>query len=97
MFTDLLVRHGITNHNNTHYKYTYIGQFLNAHVIIDTENMLMKLDDRNPISVKKDKAWPYLGVDTECWYGADTDNQGTGIIEGVYTDYIVDHLIPQNI
>ena len=79
--------------------YTYIGQFLVADVIIDKENMLMKLGDRNPFSVKKDKAcnWPYLGVDIECWYGVDTDNQGAGLIEGVYTDYIVDHLIPQNI
>ena len=77
--------------------YTYIGQFLVADVIIDKENMLMKLGDRSPFSVKKDKAWPYLGVDIECWYGVDTDNQGAGLIEGVYTDYIVDHLIPQNI
>ena len=73
----------------------HVGQFLTVNVNIDTENMIMKLGDRNPIPVKKDKAWPFLGVNAECWYGADTDNQGAGIIEGVYTDYIVEHLIPK--
>ena len=62
---------------------------------IDTKNMLLKLDDRNPILVKRDKAWPFLEIDAECWYAVDTDNQGAGIIKGVYTDYIVDHLIPK--
>ena len=61
---------------------------------IDTENMLMKLSDRDPILVKRDKAWSFLGIDAECWYAVDTNNQGTGLINGVYTDYIVDHLIP---
>lgn len=55
----------------------------------------MKLGDRMPISVKKNKAWPFLGIDEECWYGANTDNQGTGIIEGSYLDYVVEHLIPK--
>lgn len=76
--------------------FVYIGQFLTADVNIDNENMLMKLGDRNPILVKKDKAWPYLGINAECWYGAVTNNQGAGIIEGVYTDYIVNDLIPLN-
>ena len=62
---------------------------------IDTDNMLMKLGDRDPILVKRGKAWPFLGIDAECWYAVDTNNQGAGIIEGVYTDYIVDHLIPK--
>ena len=55
--------------------------------------MLMQLGDRKPISVKKDKAWPFLGINEECWYGTATDNQGTGIIEGIYIDYAVEHLI----
>ena len=70
------------------------GQFLTADVNIDIENMLMKLGDRSPISVKRDKAWPHLGINGECWYGVDTNNQGAGIIDGVYTDYIVEELIP---
>ena len=73
----------------------YVGQFLTASVNIDTENMLMKLGDRDPISVKRDKAWAHLGINAECWYGVDTDNQGAGIIEGTYTDYIVNQLIPK--
>ena len=73
----------------------YVGQFLTTDVNIDTKNMLMKLGDRDPISVKKDKVWPHLGINSECWYGVNTNNQGAGIIEGIYTDYIVDHLIPK--
>ena len=56
--------------------------------------MLMKFADRKPISIKKAPAWPYLKVNKDCWYGTATDNQATGMIDGVYTDYIVDSLIP---
>ena len=70
-----------------------VGQFLTADVKFDADNMLMQLGDRKPLSVKKDKAWPFLGINEECWYGANTDNQGTGIIEGIYIDYVVEDLI----
>ena len=50
---------------------------------IDSENMLMKLGDRDPILVKRVKAWPFLKINAECWYAVDTNNQGAGIIEGV--------------
>jgi len=72
-----------------------VGQFLTTNVKIDTENMLMKLGDRKPISVKREKAWRFLGINEYCWYGTTTDNQGTGIIEGIYIDYVVEHLIPK--
>ena len=62
---------------------------------IDTDYNIMKLGDRKPISVQKVKTWPFLGISEECWYGVSTDNQGTGIIEGIYTDYIVERLVPQ--
>jgi len=55
----------------------------------------MKLGDRKPISVKREKAWRFLGINEYCWYGTTTDNQGTGIIEGIYIDYVVEHLIPK--
>jgi len=56
--------------------------------------MLMQLGDRKPISVKKDMAWPFLRINEDCWYGVNTNYQALGIIEGTYTDYIVDQLIP---
>ena len=57
----------------------------------------MKFEDRKPISVKRGRAWSYLKSDIECWYGSSTDNQATGVIEGTYTDYIVQDLFaPQN-
>ena len=72
-----------------------LGQFLTADVKIDTENMIMKLSDCTLISVTKDKAWPFLGTDEGCWYGANTDNQGPGhgVIGGRYIDYVVEQLI----
>ena len=71
-----------------------VGQFLTSDVFVDTENMLMKFPNYKPISIKKGLAWPYLKIDKDCWYGAATDNQATGMIDGVYTDYIVGSLIP---
>ena len=96
MLMDLLVSSDDDTPNYSQYIYVLcIGQFLTADVKIDTENMLMKLGDRNPFSVKRDKVWPHVGINAECWYGAATNNQGAGIIDGIYTDYIVDHLIPK--
>jgi len=54
----------------------------------------MKLGDRKPVLLKRGDPWPFLGVSGKCWYAASGDNQATGIIDGVYTDYIVKHLIP---
>ena len=61
---------------------------------IDTENMLMQLGDRKPIAVKKGMAWPFLGINEECWYGTTTDNHEPKVIEGIYTDYIVEQIMP---
>ena len=58
------------------------------------ENLLIKLGNHNPILVKRDKAWPHLGINAECYYGVNINNQGAGIVDGIYTDYIVDKLIP---
>ena len=55
----------------------------------------MKFGNRKPISVRKAPAWPFLGISELCWYPTVSDNQGAGIIEGVYTDYIVEHLVAQ--
>ena len=68
------------------------GQFFTADVTIDEDEKLMKLNDGHPIPVKKAPIWPYTGLSGECWYGTTTDNQGSGIMKGVYTDYIVEDL-----
>ena len=61
---------------------------------IDTEYNMMKIGDHKPISVVKGPAWHYLGTDEECWYGSKTNNQGAGMIEGNYMDYVVEELLP---
>ena len=53
----------------------------------------MELGDRKPIAVKKGMAWPFLGINEECWYGTTTDNREPKVIEGIYTDYIVEQIM----
>jgi len=84
----------IKSHNNTPMFFT--GQFLTVDVTIDADYNVMKLGDRKPISVKRASVWPFLGISSDCWYGEDMDNQGTGVIDGVYTDYLVEYLIPKH-
>jgi len=69
----------------------FSGQFLTADIKIDTENMLMQLGDHKAMAVKKGTAWPFLEIKEECWHGTATDNDKG---EGIYSDYIVDQLIP---
>ena len=72
----------------------YIGQFIGKDIKIDTHYNVMKIGNHKPISVVKGQAWHFLGSDEDCWYGKATDNQGSGVIEGNYMDYVVEELIP---
>jgi len=73
---------------------TFLGQFLTSDVEFDNEYNLLRFSNHKPISVRKGPAWHYLHINQDCWYGTSTDNQGTGVIEGNYLDYIVPELIP---
>ena len=77
-------------HNNS------TGQFMGTTVQIDQQAGLMKFDDHVPFAIKKGEIWSYLNTPGTCWYPTDTDDQGRGILEGVYTDYIVDDLFAIN-
>jgi len=61
---------------------------------IDTEYNIMKIGDLKPIPVVKAPACSFLGTGEECWYGKSTNNQGGGVIEGNYMDYVVEELLP---
>jgi len=61
---------------------------------IDKRHNIMKIGDHKPISVVKGPAWLFLGIDKDCWYGKSTSNQGDGVIEGNYLDYMVEELLP---
>ena len=69
------------------------GQFLRAHVVVNVNDQFIKLNDGDPVPIKKKKIWPSMKILGYCWYGASTDNQGAGMIKGVYTDYIVKDLL----
>ena len=74
-----------------------LGQFLGAEVTFDPDYNVMKFGNRKPISVKRAPAWPFLGTSELCWYPTVSDNQGAGVIEGVYTDYVVEHLVAEEL
>ena len=65
--------------------------------VIDREYNLIKVSNyRLPFPVKKGKIQPYLNMPKSCWHPTHSDDQGAGVIEGVYTDYIVDDLFAIN-
>ena len=76
--------------------YMCIGQFMGPEVQIDEQTGLMKVGNRVPFAVKKGEIWPYLKIPGTCWYPTNTDDQGEGVLEGVYTDYIVNDLFAIN-
>ena len=61
-------------------------------VAIDRKNGLMRIGNIKPFSVRKGVIWPYLHMAGQCWYAKNAGYQGEGILEGTYTDYIVDDL-----
>ena len=73
------------------------GQFMGSDVSLDREAGIIKINNhRDPFTVKRGEIWPYLNITGTCWYPTGSDDQGRGIIEGVYTDYIVDDLFAIN-
>lgn len=61
-------------------------------VKIDKNNGLIRIGKMAPFSVRKGEIWPYLHQPGQCWYAINAGNQGEGILEGSYTDYIVENL-----
>ena len=66
---------------------------MGPNVMIDTKHGLIRIGKMAPFSVKKGEIWPYLHEPGECWYAINAGNQGEGIVEGSYTDYIVEDLL----
>ena len=70
---------------------------MGADVITDQDAGIIKIGkDRAPFSIKLGKIWPYLNIPGACWYPVNSNEQGKGVIEGHYTDYIVDDLFANN-
>ena len=70
---------------------------MGSEVSVDEETGIMKIrNNRVPFTVKRGEIWPYLNVAGTCWYPTDSDDEGAGVIEGIYTDYIVDDLFAIN-
>ena len=70
---------------------------MGSKVLVDEEAGIMKIrNNRVPVTVKRGEIWPYLNVAGTCWHPTDSDDQGAGVIEGIYADYIVDDLFAIN-
>ena len=53
----------------------------------------MKINHKKvPFAVKKGEIWPYFKILGTCWYPIDSNDQGGRVLEGDYTDYILDDL-----
>lgn len=64
---------------------------------IDHEAGLIQVShDRMPFAIKKGEIWPYLKLPGTCWYPTGSDAQGRVVLEGDFTDYIVDDLFATN-
>ena len=62
-------------------------------VSTDEDAGILKIGNhRAPFAVKVGKIWPYLNIPGACWFPVNSDEQGGGVIEGIYTDYIVNDL-----
>ena len=63
----------------------------------DADPVIMEIiRNQVPFAVRKGEIWPYLKIPETCWYPKESDDQGGGVLEGDYTDYIVDDLFATN-
>ena len=70
---------------------------MGSNPLVDQEAGLIQPSyDKRPFAVKKGQIWPYLKIPGTCWYPINSDDQGRGVLEGDYTDYIVDDLFATN-
>ena len=70
---------------------------MGSNPLVDQEAGLMQpRHDRKPFAVKKGQIWTYLKIPGTCWYPTDSDDQVRGVLEGDYTDYMVDDLFATN-
>ena len=70
---------------------------MGSDVFVDDEAGIIKIGDKQkPFAIEEKKIWPYLNINGACLYPTDTNEQGEGVIEGIYTDYIVDDLFAYN-
>jgi len=72
--------------------FTYAGQFLHKEASVDLENNFLKVNSR-VMRFEKLPAWDFLNSDDGCLHvKPESGYQAEGIIEGKYTDYIMDSL-----
>ena len=77
--------------------YLCIGQFFRRGIDIDPARKPLILPDMEPVPVMRKPIWHFMEretkEDTLCWVAMNPGYQGKRLIEGKYTDYIVQDLL----
>lgn len=77
-----------------------IGQFFRPGVEVDVTRRIIIIPNKEPVPIKRRPVWSFMerknvgGAKTneECWMAMNPGYQGQGLIDGHYTNYMVDHL-----
>lgn len=79
--------------------YSPTGQFFRKGVEVDEIRKLLFLPNKPPIPVEWKPAWKYMEKDANmtnvqhCWTAMNPGNQGKGLIDGDYVDYLVEDVL----
>ena len=73
------------------------GQFFRSGVEIDEVQRIIILPGKNPVPVRSHQVWGFMKHKTadkqRCWTAMNHGEQGEGLIDGVYRDYLVDNIL----
>jgi len=66
-------------------------------VEIDEVRRIIILPGKNPVLVRNHQVWGFMKHKTadkqRCWTATNNGEQGEGLIDGVYQDYLVDNIL----
>lgn len=74
-----------------------IGQFFRSGVEIDEMQRIAILPNKKPVPVRNRPLWGFMkhktAVNQHCWTAMNHGEQGEGLIDGVYRDYLVNNIL----
>ena len=79
--------------------YRFVGQFFHKGVEIDEMHKSLFLPGKAPVPVEWRPVWRFMERSTEeknmqhCWASMNPGNQGKGLIDGYYLDYLVEDVL----
>ena len=81
----------------THVHAHIAGQFFQKGVEVDTVRKLLILPGKKPVPVMHRPVWKFMEREVDddqlCWTAMNPGNQGKGLIDGTYLDYLVNDVL----